>query len=397
MLTKPLLELLYESAFMKRWNDHIHPQGGFTELDKQAHKMVIAFVLAKFEEEERGARIEWRKLIEGGFYELLHRIVLTDIKPPVYYTLMETHEKDLNEWVLAQLEGRNCINAEFYDGFERYLNDSQYCALEKKILNAAHFLATNWEFQIIKKFNSDIFDLKDTETRIDDQLRTHSQLAGVLKVVTDSNIKRFINMVGQLRFQQRWAQSPRVPETSVLGHMLIVAILAYLCSIDIAACDQRACNNYLAGLFHDLPEVLTRDIISPVKSSVEGLDKLIKDMEGKLLEENLFPLLPAAWHDQMRYYLENEFDNKIMLDGQVKRRIKAREISKLYNKDEFFAVDGELIKGCDHLAAYIEAALSIRCGITSRHLQEGARSLAQKYENKKIAGVDFGLLFSYFS
>jgi putative hydrolases of HD superfamily len=80
----------------------------------------------------------------------------------------------------------------------------------------------------------------------------------------------FIDMVGQLRFQKRWAHSPRVPETSVLGHMLIVAILSYLISLERRACPQRASNNYFAGLFHDLPEVLTRDIISPIKRSVEG-------------------------------------------------------------------------------------------------------------------------------
>ena len=55
MLRKPLLELIYESAHMQRWNDHIRPKG-FTELDKQGHKMIIAYMLAKFEEDERGVR-----------------------------------------------------------------------------------------------------------------------------------------------------------------------------------------------------------------------------------------------------------------------------------------------------------------------------------------------------
>ena len=64
-----------------------------------------------------------------------------------------------------------------------------------------------------------------------------------------------------------------------MGHMLIVAIMSYLCSLEIDACDQRIRNNYFTALFHDLPEILTRDIISPVKKSVDGLDDIIKDIE----------------------------------------------------------------------------------------------------------------------
>ena len=79
MITKPLLELLYEAAHIQRWSDHMRPSQGFTELDKQAHKMIFAY-RARFEEDERKAVINWPHLIEGGIFEFLHRIVRTDIK-----------------------------------------------------------------------------------------------------------------------------------------------------------------------------------------------------------------------------------------------------------------------------------------------------------------------------
>lgn len=41
MLNKEFIEFLYEAAHIQRWNDHIRPNG-FTELDKQAHKMIIS-------------------------------------------------------------------------------------------------------------------------------------------------------------------------------------------------------------------------------------------------------------------------------------------------------------------------------------------------------------------
>ena len=49
MIKKSLISLMYEAASIQRWNDHIRPWTGFTELDKQAHKMFYAYVLAKCE------------------------------------------------------------------------------------------------------------------------------------------------------------------------------------------------------------------------------------------------------------------------------------------------------------------------------------------------------------
>ncbi|MDR0198900.1 MAG: hypothetical protein LBI08_04070 [Methanomassiliicoccaceae archaeon] len=42
-----LIYNMFDAANMRRWNDHLRPTE-LTELDKQAHKMVIAWVLAKF-------------------------------------------------------------------------------------------------------------------------------------------------------------------------------------------------------------------------------------------------------------------------------------------------------------------------------------------------------------
>jgi len=396
MIGKQVLELIYDAAGIQRWNDHIRPSKGFTELDKQAHKMVFAYVLARFEETDRKSSINWRGLIEGGIFELFHRIVLTDIKPPIFHKLMEQKGEELNAWVLEELRGRLYdIKGGFFGKFERYLKELAYCALEKRILKASHYLATNWEFGIIYNMNLNIYGLNDTKAEIENEIEEHYDLAGVQKLSLGKKTKNFLDLVGQLRFQQRWAQSARIPETSVMGHMLVVAILAYLCSLELDACEKRISNNFLGGLFHDLPEVLTRDIVSPVKRSVEGIEKLIKDIENMQAEERIFPLLPPEWHSEVRYFIQDEFRNKILRDGKVEI-VSSEEICGQYNKDEYSPLDGEIIRACDHLAAYIEAYLSISQGITSHFLKDGHKSLYQNYRKKTISGIDFGKLFGYF-
>jgi Predicted hydrolases of HD superfamily len=396
MIRKTLVEFLFESAHIQRWNDHMRPKGGFTELDKQAQKMIIAYVLARFEIEDHKAPVVWRRLIEGGLFEFLHRVRVTDIKPPVFHELMARHGAELNRWVLAELKDKvGPLGPEFFANFERYLTDPDYSALEKKILRAAHYLATDWEFQSIYRLNAHVYGVEETKARIENELEEHYDLIGVQKIGLGRKTRHLLDLLGQLRFQQRWAQSPRVPETSVMGHMLVVAMLAYFCSLEVGACETRLCNNYFAGLFHDLPEVLTRDIISPVKRSVAGLDDLIKEIEVRQVSEKLFPLLPATWHQDIKYYVEDEFANKIVADGKVEK-VPAGSIGDCYNEDRYSPIDGELVRACDEYAAYIEATLSMMYGITSRHLRDGAQALYAKYKDRQVAGVDFGRLFDYF-
>ena len=163
MITKELIEILYSAADIQRWNDHVRPQG-FSELDKQAHKMIIAFVIAKFQEDEAKQEIDWIGLIEGGIFEFFHRVLLTDLKPAVFHELMEKKGDALNGWVIKELD-RNLapLDKDFKVRFEQYLGDPSYSKKEKRILKAAHYLATNWEFKIIYNLNSMMYGIEKTK------------------------------------------------------------------------------------------------------------------------------------------------------------------------------------------------------------------------------------------
>lgn len=391
MIRKSLIESIFEAASIERWNDHIRPSRGFTELDKQSHKMICAYVLGKLEPE-----LDWLLLIEGGIFEFLHRLVLTDIKPPIFHRLMEEKGRELNQWAIAEIKPNiQSIPGGFAERFERYFMEAGYAAKEKRVLEAAHYLATKWEFDIIYDMCHTYYGIDNTRREIDGKLRTLEGLPCFDAFLRNNNYQGFINLLGELRFQQRWSRSPRIPATSVIGHMLIVAILSYFCACEMGACRQRTINDFLGGLFHDVPEVLTRDIVSPVKNSVAGLDELIKNIEQEQMERVLYPLIPDLWQRELEYYTNDEFSDKVILGGKV-ALTTADEINLRYNQDRFMAVDGRVIRGCDHLAACIETYVSHICGITTHALQDGNRNLCAQYKNTCIGGIDFGCLFDYF-
>ena len=393
-LPRDLLQFIYEAAYIQRWNDHIRPQG-FTELDKQAHKMMILYVLARYEEQDHGAKLDWQVLVEGGIFEFLHRVVLTDIKPPVFHELMRKSGPRLNAWVYQELARRipSLAGSDFLKRLQQYF-DGQDHPLEKQLIRAAHYLATEWEFRIIYRMNQGIFGVEEIKDRIHDEIEEHFNLAGVQKIAMNGKTRKFVDLIGKLRFQKRWSQSPRVPETSVMGHVLVVAIMGYFCAQSLGACKNRLVNDFLGGLWHDLPEVLTRDIISPIKRSIQGLDELIKEIEQRQMEDVLLPLLPQAWQEDILNFTVDEFRNKIRLDGKV--QVLEGDIPETYNQDVYSPVDGAMLKGCDHLAAFLEAWLSIQCGITSHHLSGVVDELPRQYAGKNIGGIDFGMIYEQF-
>jgi putative hydrolase of HD superfamily len=396
MITKGLLDKIYEAASIQRWNDHVRPVE-FTELDKQAHKMILAYVLGKLEESEGQAQVDWLKLIQGGIFEFFPRVILTDIKAPVFHKLMSIKGREINALVLQKIDDDiKGLGGDFRENFRKYLFDPNYAHFEKRILKAAHYLATNWEFQIIYNTAPFVYGIDKTKEEIENQIEDHYDLIGVQKLSLRKKSFGFIDLCAQLRFQQRWAHSPRVPKTSVLGHMLIVAMMSYFCSLETGACRKRTYNNFFSGLFHDLPEVLTRDIVSPVKTSVEGLDEIIKDYERLQFEERILPLLPSSLRDEVVYFIEDEFSNRIIEDGMPRRGIPGPQM-KIYNEDRYSAIDGEVIRACDKLAAFIEACLSIRHGIRSQHLEDGRTKIYREYRDLHPGGINFADFFDYYS
>ncbi len=392
MVRKPFLLKLFNAATIQRWNDKVRPME-FTELDKQAHKMVIAYFLGKFEENHPD--FDWIKIIEGGIFELLQRIVLTDLKPPIIYKIKtDPHRyQQLNQWVANELSPvLGDLGEPFVERFANYFSASED-NINRRILSAAHFYATKFEFNIIERFNPDGYENEDILQDLKQKQEKYSDLNGIKALMENLRYKKFLDLCGQLRFQKRWSNLHRIPQTSVMGHMLFVAIVSYLFSMEIGACRCRMVNNYFTGLFHDLPEVLTRDIISPIKRSVEGLDTLLKAYEIELMNKDVYSLLPLAWHDEFRLFTEYEFAN--ILNNQIVKDLTCDEINQNYNDDRYCPRDGHLVKAADLLGAYIEAYLAISNGSSNPDLFEAKHKINFAYQNEfqTIGGIDFRKLY----
>ena len=359
-LNADILYLFFNSANMNRWNDHMRPVD-LTELDKQAHKAAIAWVLAKFEESS-GKTIDWRRIIEHTMFSFIQRAVLTDLKPQVFHKIASERRGPVNDYVLSEFD-RLVSDSDpgFRARFEEYLGDPKSTP-EDAVIRAAHYLATRWEFNLIYDSNRSLYGIEGTRREINEQIEQHTDLIGVREIMATEETFDFIDLIGQLRFQQRWARTPRIPKTTVLGHSLMVADMMYLHDLDSGAADREVYNDFYSGLFHDLPEVLTKDVISPIKENVSGLAAILEDYEHDLVESTIMPLLKEEWRDEFRHMVYEPFTD-VDIPGFGRR-------------------NGTDLKACDLMAAYMEANISRRYGISSNMLLEGERGIRDKLIDK---------------
>ncbi|MDR2489743.1 MAG: HD domain-containing protein [Desulfovibrio sp.] len=450
-IRKSLLQFIFSGSYMKRWNDKLRYME-LMEIDKQAHKMIIAWLLCRLAGRGK-SRAELlcleEEVVEGGIFDYLFRLVITDIKPPILYRIKENpdHYQRLARWVLAEAKPHvHPLDGEFWERFVRRATATEHQSPASEILAAAHAYSSAWEFRLLSPLNNAFDDeMPDIRSNFIKILAAHSHLPGMEELLPGLDplplqgdgpatrvfspcdassaadtarcgdalfpgrsgplpaLSRFANLCGQLRFQKRWSQTPRIPETSVMGHMFMVACYVYFLSIRIGACRARRVNNFFSGLFHDLPEVLTRDIISPVKKSFQDLGQLIREYENSELERRIFAPLEKEGHTcvvaRLGYYLGSdsgsEFDDTVIEDGRVVKT-DFDALQGRYNQDEYDPKDGEVLKICDILAAYIEAYTAMRNGITSDHIQQAFWRMREQNGKRMLGNIHIGALFTDF-
>ncbi len=401
-MNKNLVLRIFEGFSIQRWNDLVRPFD-LVEMDKAAEKMVLAYIIGKYEE-KKGSTVDWYWMIYASLFDLLKKIALCDIKAPVQQMLKREYPAEymrLNEWVLNQY--RQLIKDDsLFSKFTIYIGQKagslsvpEELKKTMHIYNAAHKYSTIRELEMLSVVNE-----KERLSNIDVELRADIQpyldLEGLQKLITHQKEFDFVLKIEQLRFQTRWNQTPRVPQTSVLGHCFFVAIMTLLLGRESnpQMCTRRVVNNFFSALFHDLPESVTRDIISPVKQATDDLPNIVKKIEDEIVNKELVPLMDESYVNEVIYYTSDEFSDRIMLEGKIKKATWD-ELNEKYNEPQFNPVDGKLVRICDHLSALMEADISIKHGITSSHLTGGREGLLNHYdEDQVISGINVKELFN---
>lgn len=404
MINKDFILRIFEGFSIQRWNDLARPFD-LVEMDKAGEKAVLSYLIGKYEE-AKGVFIDWQWIAYATLFDLLKKIALCDIKAPVQQILKKEFTAEylrLDEWVLQQYKPLIAGDDDLFSRFTLYIGQKAKTfampaasVAASRVYEAAHKYATMRELKMLSLVN-ERERLYGIERQLLCELRSYLDLTGLQMLFAKGKVYELLLKIEQLRFQTRWNQTPRVPRTSVLGHSYFVAAVTLLLSryMGIVPCPRRMINDFFSALFHDLPEAVTRDIISPVKQATDDLPAIIKRIEDEIVGRELLPLMEDFYKEELLYYTTCEFSSRIKDVNHVMQLVSWEEMNTQYNKDKFEPVDGTLVRLSDHLSALTEADISIKHGIRSYHLESGRESILSLYkEGERISGIDARALFS---
>ena len=400
VISRELASRLFQGFSIQRWTDRPKPVD-LTEMDHAAYQMVVAFFVGVLEE-ERGVQVNWYTVIKAGIFRLLRKLALSDIKAPVHHAIRERYPevyRQINEWVyksLAPLLPENRFREEFHDYLLPSSNLNEADAYAYRLAEAAHSYATYDELQQVKLLHTADPGLYHIEQQLSGDLEPFLDFGGIRQLVMKQELYELMEVVDRLRYQTRWSQTPRIPSTSVLGHSMFVALISLFLSVHVDAAPRRVFNNFFGGLFHDLPESVTRDIVAPTKRATPDLPEVIKEIEQEIVNEELYPLMSERTRTLIRYFCEREFESRVIMKGS-ETGVSTSEISRRYNDDAYDPIDGEIIRLSDDMAAFLEAYQSIHYGIRSEVLYQGVRRIKGEYmEAPQPEGIDVHGFFEQF-
>lgn len=326
MINWDFAKWLFNGFMILRWTDYFRLTE-YSQIEKSAEQAMLTYLIGKeYEEANNGKPLDWEYIVDNNIYSFLCKLATSDIKATISKQLKKDHLNELSGFIVGvyfDKHGKPKYQAKINkQKLEDYLkppvdDPSASHYVENQICYIAHKLATFFEFRNIKKVNENSPDIDNVNNdisivKIKGKLKNEPILESIVDQLGNSidNIAIFVSFFEKLRPQIRWSQTCRLPLTTVLGHSMYVATLTYFAIKDLEI--QRNAEKYLVdsfycALFHDLPESLTRDIISPVKTKIKGFEAKLSFYEYNEVKNKYISRIESrSWKTELLNLLGNK-------------------------------------------------------------------------------------------
>ena len=179
---------------------------------------------------------------------------------------------------------------------------------------------------------------------------------------------KYFMAIKNLKYLRRWNRINRIVSSNVLGHTFLVSFLAIILSMlsigEMKETNRPLTKVILRSIFHDVPESLTGDIITPVKKEIEKVSPtLLAEVEQDLQRKFVESAPDGVRSDVTSYGLLTEIDNK-----------------------EIFSV-ASMTKDCDRLAAVLECLYEKASGISTHEIESAYADYLQDLAKSEWTSV----------
>ena len=302
---KAINEVFKRLNILRRWTS-VTTDDKYNELAKQALNCITAYMLASNYEKE-GNIVNWERFPKIAVYRAFQKA----------YVYFDTPEHIIDEICTigdvkkdAFNKATNEIIAELTDDeFSDYLAEG-IGTKEMDLYRAATKIATLVELEEVAPFIKNPTEYREKYNEIIHSLERFSDIPGIADF-SDPNGDYFnlLLKISKLRNQNRWAVQPYSINCSVLGHLFDTAVFSYFIGLEQFENEKTASKMFFLGIFHDLAEVWTSDVPSPIKDRIPGFRAATEKYEALVLERYLYNKIPKFMAEKIRLVMFEEEAN----------------------------------------------------------------------------------------
>ena len=324
-----IIDLILSGLSIFRWNTFPRVQS-ITALDHLGFVCHISLLIAHLRAEEEWEKYDigllLKKILFSGFFTFFYSDISAEVKdrireksPELYMKLEEDVEKKL---LLLHLSRR--------------VQDDIILIQEKTKEDDIIWFAKMWASYYEIQHNAKIYPhayaklLKDMKKR--SEKKEFLPFSAYLSFdPNDQNeLESYLLIVHRLASSFRWNRSVRKYPISVLSHTFFIAFLTYLISSEAWIPKDEQTDMIMTALFHDIPEAITGDIITPTKKAIPGLDIVIEEVERDMIYEHILSYI-------RRYSFSDIYAKKML--------------------SPWHEAHGDMVKHADILSAFHEARI----------------------------------------
>lgn len=312
MVGNTLRLMLTRGLSIIRWNNF--PRVVDTmQMDNVGSTLHAALFLAYQEEKLTGVQIDTLYLMKKIIFTSLADLILSDINSGTKWYIKKLDEKIFDELYekaygfFLSGEAPEVLKKDFTETLHR---DDKI--LEDKIYLAAKKYIWYVEASTNARVFEEIYEVPLGE--IKESLKVLSQDLGSLKeLLRNSDYEKYLAHIFRLSYSMRWNQYQRNTPISVMSHKVVVCYISYVIGMiwnetweenDIQDMLMRA-------IYHDVPEVITWDIITPTKKAVPWFVELLEKVEETMMDDYLFGYITSEYKEFLIPYILRPFDDEL--------------------------------------------------------------------------------------
>ena len=356
-----ILRLLFTRWLsISRWNNF--PRAvEINHLDNVWFVLHVALFLAYIESEKSGEKLDEFYIMKKVIFHSFRDLILSDINSGT-----KEYIKKIDPDIFGKIHKKSF---DFLFNFEApsYLKDDMKAIVfddsdrvENQIIHAAKKYV--WYTEALS--NSAVFPfmyevpLSELLSEIESKRKN---LHSLNELMNNTDHQKYLSHVNRLSFSMRWNHVKRKFPISVMSHLVIVAFLSYI----IGMIENHDGGDYdiekmmMKAMYHDVPEVITWDIITPTKQAVDGFTLVLEEVETQMLDNYLFSYISDEYKDYIAEYMLHPFSDKLWT----------------------------VVKYADVLSALLEARLESFHG--NADFNEVSENLLKKAYSFKNPGVDY--------